>query len=171
MSALMEFLLRNANNKRVMALLRCGLVENTEMRAWPLLAHLDGIGNKQQARAVRTVAGLFALHPHNCTSGNMGDVCRQLCGSDERPWERDPETNNGPGPVERRFLYLLNADRDEICGRVCRLVQYAGSKDIPVNYAALEKDLSEWPRAREPWATAFWAPVTEERKEAEGEAS
>lgn len=170
MSALMEFLLRNADNKRIMAILRCGLVENTEMRAWPLLAHLDGIGNKQQARAVRTVAGLFALHPHNCTSGNMGDVCRQLCGSDERPWERDPETNNGPGPVERRFLYLLNADRDEICGRVCRLVRHAGSRDIPVNYLALEKDLAEWPRARESWATAFWAPMTDETAEAGEEA-
>ena len=171
MSALMEFLLRNANNKRVMATLRCGLVENTEMRAWPLLAHLDGIGNRQRARAVRTVAGLFALHPHNCTSGNMGTVCRRLCSSDEKPWARDTETSSGPGPMERRFLYLLNADRDEICGRVCRLVQYAGSKDIPVNYAVLEKDLSEWPRARESWATAFWDPMTGERGEVEGEAS
>ena len=171
MSALMEFLLRNAKNKRIMAILRCGLVGNTEMRVWPLLAHLDGIGNKQHARAVRTVAGLFALYPHNCTSGNMGTVCRQLCRCDERPWERETDTNSSPGPVERRFMYLLNADRDEICGRVCRLVQYADSKGIPVNYAALEKDLSEWPRAREPWAAAFWAPMSEERKEAEGEAS
>ena len=54
MSALMEFLLRNADNKRVMATLRCGLVESTEMRAWPLLAHLDGIGSSQRARAVRS---------------------------------------------------------------------------------------------------------------------
>lgn len=171
MSALMEFLLRNADNKRMMALLRCGLVENTEMRAWPLLAHLDGIGNGQQARAVRTVAGLFALHPRNCASGNMGTVCRQLCGGDETPWKNDTETGSGPGPVERRFLYLLNADRDEICGRVCRLVRYAGGRDIPVNYAALENDLATWPRARETWAATFWAPMADAPAEAGGEAS
>lgn len=171
MSALMEFLQRNADNKRVMATLRCGLVESTEMRAWPLLAHLDGIGDSQRARAVRTVAGLFALHPRNCASGNMGTVCRLLCGSDEKPWESGTGTDDGPGPVGRRFLYLLNADRDEICGRVCRLVRYAGSRDIPINYAALEQDLAEWPRARESWAAAFWAPVTDDAAEAEEEAS
>ena len=171
MSALMEFLLRNADNKRVMAILRCGLVESTEMRAWPLLAHLDGIGGSQRARAVRTVAGLFALHPRDCASGNMGTVCRQLCGSDEKPWASGPGADDSPGPMGRRFLYLLNADREEICGRVCRLVRYAGSKDIPFNYAALEKDLTEWPRAREAWAAAFWAPVTDETAENGGETS
>lgn len=171
MSELMEFLLRNVDNKRVMATLRCGLVESTEMRAWPLLAHLGGIGGNQRSRAVRTVAGLFALHPQNCTSGNMGTVCRRLCGSDEKPWESDTGTSNTPGPVERRFLYLLNADREEICGRVCRLVRYAGSRDIPVNYAGLEKDLAEWPRAREAWAVTFWAPMTDDAAETAGEAS
>ena len=157
MSVLTDFLLRNAGNKRVMATLRCGLVENTEMRAWPVLAHLGGVGNKQHSMAVRTVAGLFAMHPRNCDSGNMGTVCRLLCGTDEKPW--DNTGSDGPGPMERRFLYLLNADRDEICARVCRLVSYAHSQDIPVNYDALEKDLATWPRAREAWASAFWAPV------------
>lgn len=159
MSDLMDFLLRNAGNKRVMATLRCGLVENTEMRAWPLLAHLGGIGNKPRAVAVRTVAGLFALHPLNCDSGNMGTVCRLLCGTDEKPWDNRTEQSDGPGPMERRFLYLLNADREEIVARVCRLVRYAHSKEIPVNYNVLENDLTEWPQARKAWARVFWAPV------------
>ena len=34
MSALMEFLVRNADNKRVMATLRCGLVERYSPRTW-----------------------------------------------------------------------------------------------------------------------------------------
>ena len=111
MSALMEFLLRNADNKRVMATLRCGLVESTEMRAWPLLAHLDGIGSSQRARAVRTVAGLFALHPRDCSSGNMGTVCRQLCGSDETPWSSVPGADYSPCHRGRRFLYMIYAER------------------------------------------------------------
>lgn len=164
MTVLMDFLSRNASNKRVMATLRCGLVETTEMRAWPLLAHLGGIGNKQQSIAVRTVAGLFALHSLNCESGNMGTVCRLLCGTEEKPWDNRSVQNDGPGAMERRFLYLINADREEICARVCRLVRYAHSQEIPVNYAALEKDLATWPRAREAWASAFWAPVKNDEK-------
>ena len=168
MSRLLDFLVRNANNKRVMATLRCGLVKTTEMRAWSLLAPLGGIGDRQDAVAVRTVAGLFAMHPQNSNSGNMGTVCRLLCGSDEKPWENSSGTNDGPGPMERRFLYLLNADRDEICGRVCRIVRYAQSSGIPVNYAALEKDLAKWPQAREKWALEFWTVKEDNAAETEG---
>ena len=163
MSALMEFLQRNATNKRVLAALRCALVESTEMRAWPLLARFDGIGPSQRARAVRTVAGLFAMHPDShCDSGNMGTVCRALCREDERPWETSDSEGKAvaPGPMGRRFMALLNADREEICRRVSLIVAYAGSQGVGVNYAALEKDLAEWPRAREAWASAFWAPQT-----------
>lgn len=168
MSALMDFLLRNAGNKGIMATLRCGLVENTQMRAWPLLARFDGMGSTQRARAVRTVAGLFAVHPENCHEGNMGTVCRRLCGSDEKPWEVGESGSAAPGPVGRRFMHLLNADREEICDRVCRLVRQAGSRGIAVNYAALERDLTEWPRAREAWAAEFWAPMKEGGEEEEG---
>lgn len=172
MSALMDFLLRNAGNKRVMATLRRALVESTELRAWPLLASLGGIGDSQRARAVRTVAGLFAAHPLAGDTGNMGTVCRMLCEDGEKPWENQDERGESlpPGPMGRRFLHLLNADRDEICGRVCRLVRYAGSRGVPVNYAALEKDLAEWPKAREAWAVAFWAPAAEDSGEDGGEA-
>lgn len=170
MSLLMDFLQRNATNKRVLATLRCALVENTEMRAWPLLGSFGGIGAGQKARAIRTVAGLFAVHTAHCEKGNMGTLCRKLCSHDEKPWENiDPQGKAvPPGPMGRRFLYLINADKNEIFERVCRLVRYAKSRDVPVNYAALEKDLAEWPKAREAWAGEFWASA-EKREEQEGE--
>lgn len=166
MSALIDFLLRNAENKRVMATLRCALAESTEARAWPMLARFDGIGASQRACAVRTVAGLFAMHPQNCDKGNMGTVCRQLCDPDEKPW--DSQQSEEPGPMARRLLYLLNADKSEICDRVCRLARFASSKNVPINYAELEQALTEWPRARELWAAEFWAPAAEKSGE-EGE--
>ena len=65
-TVLMDFLQRNAANKGVMATLRYALADKTEIRAWPLLAGLKGIGPSQQARAVRTVAALFAyFYPIN----------------------------------------------------------------------------------------------------------
>lgn len=170
MSDLMDFLQRNADNRGVMATLRHALVDKTEMRAWPLLAGLKGIGPSQQAKAVRTVAALFAYHPQSCDEGNMGTVCRHLCREDEHPWESTDRQGKAvsPGPMSRRFMHLLSADREEICTRTARVVLYAKSKEIPVNYAALEKDLASWPRAREAWASAFWATTQTEEKIGEG---
>ncbi|MCH5277631.1 MAG: type I-E CRISPR-associated protein Cse2/CasB [Desulfovibrionaceae bacterium] len=151
---LMEFLLKNRENRGLLATLRQGLVPATETRAWPWLGRFDGIGQTPRARAVRTVAGLFGHHPENCDSGNMGDTCREFCrGTDEDPGK----ATDTPGPVGRRFGWLLAADAEEIGDRVTRIVLYAKSKGIPVNYAQLQKDLERWPRAREAWAGAFWA--------------
>jgi CRISPR system Cascade subunit CasB len=165
----MEFLLKNRENRGALAALRQGLAPATEMRAWPLLARFGGIGRTPGARAVRTVAALFAHHPRNCDAGNMGDTCRALCGQDEHPWETADGTGKAvpPGPMSRKFSRLLAADAEEICERVARVVLYAKSKGIAVNYAQLEKDLAGWPRAREAWAGAFWA--TGKPDSAEGE--
>ena len=169
MSDLLDFLQRNKQNKGILASLRRGLSSTTEIYAWPLLAKFKGIGNSQNARAVRTVAGLFAYHPLVCTDGNMGTTCRELCGDNEKPWEciEKDGVPTQPGPMSRKFSHLLAADVDEICDRVARIVLYAKSKEIPINYCALEEDLKKWPYAREKWASAFWAPEKkdEENKE------
>ncbi|MBQ9406783.1 MAG: type I-E CRISPR-associated protein Cse2/CasB [Desulfovibrio sp.] len=157
---LLDFLLKNKDNRGVLAALRKALAPTTETRAWPYLARFDGIGQNPKARAVRTVAGLFALHPENCSDGNMGDTCRALCrDTDEHPWETVDAVGRAvtPGTVSRKFGWLLAADPEEICDRVTRVVRYAKSKGIPVNYAQLEKDLANWPYAREAWARNFWA--------------
>ena len=161
MSALTDFLQRNADNRGVMATLRQGLTPATETRAWPLLAQFNGIGRNATARAVRTVAALFAYHPANSETGNMGDTCRALCRDDEHPWEAVDPTGKAiaPGPMSRKFGWLLASDADEIFERAARMVLYAKSKDVPVNYAQLEKDLAHWTdqRVRESWASSFWA--------------
>lgn len=161
MSELLDFLHKNRENRGVLAALRQGLVLATEMRAWPWLARYGGIGSTPRARAVRTVAGLFAHHPEACATGSMGTTCRALCSPDEKPWESVDATGKAtaPGPMARRFGYLLAADATEICERVARMVLYAKSKGVPVNYAQLEKDLAQWPHGgvRERWAGDFWA--------------
>lgn len=171
MSELINFLLKNRENKRVLACLRQGLVETTEFRAWPLLARYGGIGHDFKAHVIRTVAGLFAYHPNMIHIGNIGTTCRQLCDPEvEKPWE-DMDANGKvlrPGPVSRKFGYLLAAERDEICDRVIRIVLYAKSKEIPVNYDALENDLVKWPRSREFWARAFWGGDRTEKSETDG---
>ncbi len=161
MVTLQEFLRNSAQDKSVLAALRQGIIPSREMRAWPYLAQFNGIGDNMQARTVRTVAGLFAHHPNNCAKGNMGTTCLTLClrrGS-EKPWEMvDFKRNRAMplGPVARRFCWMLDADREEICDRVIRIVLFAKSEGIPINYAQLEEDLTHWPRARGYWARSFW---------------
>lgn len=156
-----EFLRHSEQDRGVLAALRQGLTPSREMLAWPYLAQFGGIGDSMRARTVRTVAGLFAHHPSNCKKGNMGTTCLTLClrRGGEKPWELMDFRRNRAiplGPVARRFCWMLEADREEICERVIRMVLFAKNERIPVNYAQLEEDLTHWPRAREYWARSFW---------------
>jgi len=60
MSSLLDRLRRYADNRGMMANLRCILVENKKHRAWPVLQRI-GIDINQNVAAF--VAGLYATHP------------------------------------------------------------------------------------------------------------
>ena len=94
MSALTEYLEKKAGNKGLMATLRCGLVDTTEERAWPVLAMFGGIGRSHDALVTRTIAGLFAnWHDFDKSFGKqctIGNVCRQLCSETELAELTDP---------------------------------------------------------------------------------
>ena len=58
---------------------------------------------------------------------------------------------------------LLDSDSGEICERVIRIVLYAKSKDIPVDYKMLGRDLLYWgDSVRRRWAQDFWSGSGEE---------
>jgi CRISPR system Cascade subunit CasB len=59
--------------------------------------------------------------------------------------------------MTRRFQHVLAASRDEVCGRVSRLVLFAKSKEVRVNYDQLYSDLLYWSNVvRVRWAKSFW---------------
>ena len=164
MSGLIAFLENNRERRGIMADLRCGLSPLQQVRAWPQLIRFCPKGLVgHDYEVTRTIAGLFAAHPMNSRKGSLGSLCRRLCSPEEAEalsvWSRpggEPERESGP--MGKRMQYLLAAGRDEICGRVIRIVLFAKSKEEPVNYAQLEKDLRNWPgkRVREHWAADFW---------------
>lgn len=160
MSDLLDYLEERKENKGFMANLRCALVDTKRMRAYPYLARFDGVGDHHRAKVVQTIAGLYALHPNTTNQGNMGDTCRRLCGSEEKPWDEEP------GPIAKRLQHLLAAERDEICNRVVRIILRAKSQEIPINYEQLENDLLYWgDKKKNSWAMNFWA--FEGKKEAQ----
>lgn len=161
MSAFMERLRRYADDRGMMANLRCILVDTKKHRAWPVLNRIGvNVTNNEDA----LVAGLFATHQDESQVGNFGATCKSI---EYRRGEK-PGDDNKLTPTERRFQHLLAAEKgEELYQRVTRMVLMAKSQGVPVNYDQLATDLRRWnDRTKTEWAAAFWtqgtAPVSEE---------
>ena len=127
------------NDRGAMANLRGALKPAQRHRAWPLLAPVGGIGRP----IYETLAGLYAHHPDESRTGNLGATCRQL----------SAEHNSFDG----RFRRLLTCDREEICERLVPVILAAKAKGVPVNYERLFVDLCYWSdRVKENWAREYW---------------
>lgn len=150
-----------------MATLRKGLVENQAQATWPLLSRFINFDRPYQIKALQTVAGLFAHHSKNTSSGNFGSLCYQLLDKDEKEKIAKGES----GPISRHFQYALAANGDEIFPRVRRLVLRAKKDEISVNYIRLADDLLGWQysynknRIKLAWGKAFWKANTEKEEE------
>jgi len=156
MSRLLERLRKCRDDRGMMANLRCVHVESKKHRAWPALNRL-GVAINDSVAAF--VAGLFAVHPEDTsTGGNFGTTCKAI---EQRRGDKRSDDNKLT-PTERRFLHLLAAETEtELHDRVLRMVLLAKSQGVPVpvNYAKLQTDLKFWwlsDRAKIDWAIAFW---------------
>ncbi len=153
MSRLLERLRKYKDDRGMMANLRCVHVESKKHRAWPALNRL-GVAINDSVSAY--VAGLFATHPEETSTGNFGTTCKAI---EQRRGDKRSDDNKLT-PTERRFQHLLTAETEaELHDRVLRMVLMAKSQGVPVNYAKLETDLKFWNRSdrtKTEWATAFW---------------
>ena len=143
---LLNYLRQLRDDRGAMADLRRALSPAQRHRAWPLLAHVGGIDDPR----CETVAGLFAYHPEESSSGNLGTTCRRL----------SSEHNT----FEGRFRRLLACDRNDICEHIRPVVLAARAKGVRVNYEQLFADLFYWGDAvKARWAAEFWAaPMAED---------
>jgi CRISPR system Cascade subunit CasB len=146
---LMAHLRQLKDDRGAMAALRCALNPAKLPRAWPLLERVGGIGNPR----IETIAGLFAYHPEETPTGNLGKTCRRLRVTTE--W------------FDARFGRLLACDRDQICERLRPVILAAKAKVIPINYAELFTDLHYWgSNVKARWAREYWGvPEAEEPAE------
>jgi CRISPR system Cascade subunit CasB len=77
--------------------------------------------------------------------------------------ERAASTSSQPRPqpgVERRFVALLAADRDDVDAHLRAAVGLLRQHDVPVNWLQLLRDLGAWERpdrdVQRRWARSFW---------------
>ena len=100
------------------------------------------------------VASLFALYPKD---NYEGDVGAHLAGA------RDPKRDNDA--LERRFVALLNTHSDELPFVLRQTISFLRSKEVPVNWHQLIRDLQGWNNAnryvQKKWANAFWGRATQ----------
>jgi len=164
MSKLLERLRKFKDDRGMMANLRCIHVESKKHRAWPALNRL-GVAINDPVPA--NVAGLYATHPEETTTGNFGNTCKAI--EQQRGDKRSDD--NKPTPTERRFHHLLSAEGGtELFERILRMVLMAKSQGVPINYAQLQIDLNPnfWAnRTRIKWATAFWKKESSETEDTE----
>jgi CRISPR system Cascade subunit CasB len=151
MNAFLERLRRYADDRGMMANLRCVLVDSKKHRAWPALNRI-GVNVTNDVDAL--IAGLFATHPKETQTGNFGTTCKAI----ERRRGDKRGDDNKLTPTERRFQHLLVAEKgDELYQRVTRMVLMAKSQGVDVNYEQLATDLRRWTdRTKTEWAAAFW---------------
>lgn len=113
------------------------------------------------------VASLFALHPVTCTKGNMGEAFRRI------------RIAAGGGDVadslEKRFVALLNAHREDLPNHLRHAVALAQSHSIPVNWAQLIRDLDYWDHpdrlVQRDWARQYWGRTRAEEPDVDTDSS
>lgn len=156
---LIRFLLENAENRGMMATLRRGAGEKpgTCPAMFPIIAPLLPAACSQNEEArYYLIAGLFAYHPKNSDTGNMGSHLRQT--GDE----------NKLKATERRFCALLAAQQEDLPNYLRQTVKLLKSADIGVNWDQLFKDVKHWEHpdrfAQRHWANAFWGKEPENDK-------
>jgi CRISPR system Cascade subunit CasB len=149
---------KEKDDRGMMANLRCFFTKSRRHRAWPALNRLGvSIENENQSY----IAGYYATHPeHGTSSDDFGATCRAIM------LQRDKRTDDKLTPVERRFQHLLTATKEEVYGRVLRMVLFAKSEGVPVNYDLLETDLRFWgDKTKTKWASSFWTTQSTESEE------
>ncbi len=115
-----------------------------------VVPYLPGNPHPDQEAAYYIIAALFALHPLSTEQGNMGDHMAAA---------RD---GNNEDALERRFTALLSAHPDDLPDYLRQVVSYLKSREIPVNWGQLFRDLQFWShpeygdQVRKRWATSFW---------------
>jgi CRISPR system Cascade subunit CasB len=107
------------------------------------------------------VGGLFALHPQSWRR-DEGDRNLTNLGVSFARLGSEVESKS----IEKRFVALLNCHEDDIAEHLRHAIGLLGSKEIPVDWVQLLKDLRNWNHpdrfVQLSWARAFWGRAEEQ---------
>jgi len=102
------------------------------------------------------VAGLFAMHPKSWS--RKEDDKRLTNFGASFAWMKSKADSDSS--IERRFVALLDCHEDDLAEHLRHAVSLLRSKEIPVDWLQLLRDLRNWNHedrfAQRRWARAFW---------------
>lgn len=147
-----EYLESLRDDRAALAALRRGLGQpsGTVASMYPYVVRWLGDDTPPwQEAAYYLIAALFAYHPAEGGTGNMGHHFARA---------RDPKGDNTA--IERRFTALLAAHPDDLDFYLRQAVSFLKSKEVPVNWHQLLSDMLAWSHparyVQKQWANAFW---------------
>lgn len=168
--------LRDQENRGALAALRRGLGKRpgTELAMAP---YVEWIKPEPWERPrYYLIAALFGCLPGPKSEGkpdhklmkdrpNIGDAMDGIvgvyAGEDKSGEPEDVRREKARKRVERRFTALLNAHPDDLPRQLMRVVSLAKSKEVPVDYRRLLRDLRYWESdtkwVQMQWAASFWS--------------
>ncbi|MHB8194445.1 MAG: type I-E CRISPR-associated protein Cse2/CasB [Bellilinea sp.] len=140
------------DNRSALAALRRGLGQPPgavpEMFPY-VVPYLPGAIRALTDASYYLIASLYAFHPLETSTGNMGAHLRATI-----------KDENAGKATERRFVALLNSHPDDLPVHLRHTVSYLKSKDQPICWEQLFDDLYHWDHPKHyvqrSWANAFW---------------
>lgn len=127
--------LKKSENKKALAALRRGLGRDDpelNFEAAPYLLRLFSSENiyPEQRRKAYDTAALFAWHPQEGGSGNLGASMKRI--------------SSRTSSMDRRFLILVDADEDLFPKRVMQVIGILKAKGVPVDWKLFINDYLNW---------------------------
>jgi CRISPR system Cascade subunit CasB len=133
-----------------------------------ILPRVPKNANEWDEDAYYLVGGLFALHQISWQSNANRPQTTNL-GASFAWLNRELESDN----IEKRFVALLNSHEDDLPTHLRHAVSLLKSKEIPVDWSRLLRDLRGWNREdrriQRNWARAFWSGVQEDNEQPQPE--
>ncbi|QLH75183.1 MAG: type I-E CRISPR-associated protein Cse2/CasB [Methanomassiliicoccales archaeon] len=143
--------LKEQEKRSHLATLRKGTKGNPENmpQLYPIiLPQLPPGMSKWREKVYFEIAALFSMHPEISDHGNLGNTFREL--------QQKKESMN----IEKRFVAILRAHKDDLYGRLRQAISLAKSEDIGINWLQLLEDLENWndrdSYVQKNWAKSFW---------------
>ena len=133
---------------------------------------LPGGANLAQEDAYFLVASMFALWHQGGgrMSESHGEAPPNLGASLAALVQRSPDARDG---VQRRFVALLNARREDLPHHLRHAVAQIRGEDVAIDWGRLLRDVLRWDRGRQvqrAWGRSFWGAMPEAAEEEEPEA-
>lgn len=146
---IINWLEKNKDNTGMMSDLRKGLNDELKYKSWLHLGVICDISNEWQESVARTISALFSIYRcHSPEFGNFGFSIRLL----------DQKLQSNSGKILKRLMGIN--DINTLCLCLPHIVNMMKSKNIPINYERLCRDVFWWgysSQSKEKWCESYHA--------------